>query len=176
MSPSTAFAPAPVPEFTPAGSECFVAPEEGVPNSIAERLRANGSVCFRVLGASMFPWIRSGDLVFVRSFAFEQASRGDVVLFERDARLFVHRVLREGPNGTGAAEKLITKGDALDTDDMPVSRSEFLGRVIRIHRGDRHLDMESMGHKLLGRFLASVSRASSLWYRPIRSAKHFLLG
>jgi len=176
MSPWTAFAPAPVPEFTPDGSECLVAREEGFPNSISEQLRANGSVCFRVLGASMFPWIRSGDLVFVRRFAFEQASRGDVVLFERDARLFVHRVLRGGANGAGAADTLVTKGDALDREDMPVSRAEFLGRVIRIHRDDRHIDMESMGQKLLGRFLASVSRASSLWYWPIRSAKHFLFG
>ena len=124
----------------------------------------------------MFPWIRSGDLVFVRRFAFEQASRGDVVLFERDARLFAHRVLRGGTNGDGAAENLITKGDALDSEDVPVSRAEFLGRVIRIHRDDRHIDLESMSHKFLGRFLASVSRASSLWYRPIRSAKHFLFG
>jgi signal peptidase I len=176
MSASTAFAPAPISEITLDGLNPVDPQKKDSSSSIAEQLRANGSVCFRVLGASMFPWIRSGDLVFVRRFAFEQASRGDVVLFERDARLFVHRVLRGGTNGDRAAENLVTKGDALDSEDVPVSRAEFLGRVIRIHRGARHIDVESMGQKLLGRFLARVSRASGLWYQPIRSAKHFLFG
>ena len=80
MSPSIAYARARCVE------ERFVAPKEKESNPIAAKLRADGSVCFRVLGASMFPWIRSGDLVFVRRFAYEQASRGDVVLFERADR------------------------------------------------------------------------------------------
>ena len=62
-------------------------------------------MCFRVFGASMFPWIRSGDLVFARRFGYEQASPGDVILFERNDRLFVHRVLRRAADGSS----LITK-------------------------------------------------------------------
>ncbi|MGH9747769.1 MAG: S24/S26 family peptidase [Candidatus Acidiferrales bacterium] len=174
MSPSSAFAPAPIPEFTPSGLDSFVTRKEAASNSIAEKLRADGSVCFRVLGASMFPWIRSGDLAFVRRCGFEQASRGDVILFERDSRLFAHRVLHSGVNGSRESAKLITKGDALDSADLPVSRAEFLGRVIRVHRGNRHIDMESVGHKLLGRLLARLSQASFVWYRPVRATKHFL--
>jgi signal peptidase I len=145
----------------------------------------NGSVCFRVLGASMFPWIRTGDLVFVRACSLEQAARGDVILFERDARLFVHRVIRRGATrfGDGAAghvatsgNLLVTKGDALDATDAPVTRAEFLGRVIRVHRGNRHVDLESMGRVLLAKLLARVSSASSLLYRPLRTVKHLLFG
>jgi signal peptidase I len=174
MSPSAAYAPAPY------AGEQFVPPSASISNSIAHKLRANGSVCFRVLGASMFPWIRTGDLVFVRTCSPEQAGRGDVVLFERDARLFVHRVIRRDTNGfgDGAARDstLITKGDALDAEDAPITRAEFLGRVIRVYRGSRHLDMESMGRILLGRLLARMSPASVLVYRPLRTAKHLLLG
>jgi hypothetical protein len=128
----------------------------------------------------MFPWIRSGDLVFVRSFAYEQASRGDVVLFERGERLFVHRVIRSAMAGSGGKGKeraaLMTKGDALDRADEPVTRAEFLGRVIRVHRGNRHIDMESMGRVMIGRLIARFSRASFALYRPGRMVKHLLFG
>jgi signal peptidase I len=172
MSPSIAYARARCVE------ERFVAPREQVSNPIAEKLRADGSVCFRVLGASMFPWIRSGDLVFVRSFSYEQASRGDVVLYEREGRLFVHRVIGAAVAGAVAKQggALITKGDALDEEDEPLTRAEFLGRVIRVHRGDRHIDMESMGRVIMGRLIARFSRASFALYRPARAVKHLLFG
>ena len=172
MSPSIAYARARCVE------ERFVAPKEKESNPIAAKLRADGSVRFRVLGASMFPWIRSGDLVFVRSFAYEQASRGDVVLFEREERLFVHRVIRSVVGGAGGKERgeLITKGDALDGEDKPVTRTEFLGRVIRVHRGNQHIDMESMGRVMMGCLIARFSRASFVLYRPARFVKHLLFG
>jgi signal peptidase I len=164
MSPSIAYARARCVE------EPFVAVKKES-NPIAAKLRADGSVCFKVLGASMFPWIRSGDLVFVRSFAYEQASRGDVVLFERNSRLFVHRVIRVAAAAGGA---LITKGDALDAEDEPVTRAEFLGRVIRVHRGDRHIDMGSIGRVMMGRLIARFSRASFALYAPARLVKHLV--
>jgi signal peptidase I len=172
MSPSTAYAPARWVD------ERFVAPRQKDSNPIAAKLRADGSVCFRVFGASMFPWIRSGDLVFVRSFAYEQASRGDVVLFERAGRLFVHRVIQSavaGGIGTQLGE-LVTKGDALDHEDEPVTRAEFLGRVIRVHRGNQHIDTESMGRVVVGRLIARFSGASFALYRPGRIVKHLLFG
>lgn len=167
MSSSTACVPARIDSAKPPSSRGTV-----VPNQIAAKIRANGSVCFRVLGASMFPWIRSGDLVFARSFGYEQVSPGDVVLFEREERIFVHRTIRRAR----ADAALITKGDALDSEDAPVSRSEFLGRVIRIHRDTRHIDIESLGWVLMGRILARISKASSLLYRPGRALKHLLTG
>jgi hypothetical protein len=165
MSPSVAYARARCVE------ERFVAPKEKESNPIAAKLRADGSVCFRVLGASMFPWIRSGDLVFVRSFAYEQASRGDVVLFEREERLFVHRVILAAVGGAGGKER-----GALDGEDDPVVREEFLGRVIRVHRGNQHIDMESMGRVMMGRLIARFSRASFALYRPARVVKHLFFG
>jgi len=167
MSPSAAYAPA------PSLAERWVAPKESPIDRIAAKLRSDGSACFRVFGASMFPWIRTGDLVFVRRLDYEQARRGDVVVFERDARLFVHRVIRVERSGEHV---IVTKGDALDRVDAPVTRAEFLGRVIRVHRDERHIDMESLGHLVLGRFLARVSRTSSLFYQPVRALRHLLRG
>lgn len=147
-------------------------------NYIAAKLRANGSACFRVLGASMFPWIRSGDYVFVRRSSFAAAAVGEVILYERDQRLFVHRVIRRsaGSSLAQSAPLLVTKGDALDGKDLPVSESEFLGRVTRIHRGHRHIDLETLGRVILGKFLALASPGTFLVYRPLRILKHLVLG
>jgi len=116
--------------------------------------------------------------VFVRRSGFGVVRPGNVILFERDGRYFIHRVLRcmrrsgaGAANATGPAAMLLTKGDALDGRDLPVSQGEFLGRAIRSHRRRRHLDLHSLGQTLLGRFLASVSPASFLLYRPLRGAK-----
>jgi signal peptidase I len=171
MSASTAIAPARI--ESEHAAPCQPGPRV---NPIAAKVRANGSACFRVLGASMFPWIRSGDFVFVRRSTFESASAGEVILFERNQRLFVHRVLRRLADESARRTRslLITKGDALDGKDAPISEAEFLGRVTRIHRRQRHIDLEFLGRILLGRFLAFVSPASSLLYRPLRTLKHIL--
>jgi signal peptidase I len=171
MSPSTAIAPARI--ESERAAPCQASPRV---NPIAAKVRVNGSACFRVLGASMFPWIRSGDFVFVRRSAFEAASAGQVILYERNQRLFVHRVLRRLRDESAArgASLLITKGDALDGKDAPVSETEFLGRVTRVHRRQRHIDLEFLGRILLGRFLAIVSPASFLFYRPLRMLRRIL--
>jgi signal peptidase I len=171
MSASSAVSPARVEPSRPAAVQS--APRA---NYISEKIRTNGSACFRVLGQSMFPWIRSGDFVFVRRCPFEAASVGQVILYERERRLFVHRVIRRlANNSTGPSGLLlVTKGDALDGKDAPVNESEFLGRIIRIHRGRRHVDMEFLGRVLFGKILALFSPASFLLYRPLRGMKHFL--
>jgi Peptidase S24-like len=171
MSAATAASPAPIAPERQLGQDLET------PRSIAERIRANGSVCFRVFGGSMFPWIRAGDILFARRCEIEQARDGEVVLFERDGRLFVHRVLRRATaNSQGIARSILfTKGDALDGCDPPVSFAEFLGRVTRLNRKRRHIDLESAGQVLRGRILAYLSRESSLVYRPLRVIKRLLL-
>lgn len=171
MSPATAASPARIEPDRLHGQD-----SEAL-RSIAERIRTNGAVCICVLGGSMFPWIRAGDVVFARRCEIEQAKAGEIVLFERDARLFVHRVLQ--PTNASSREIappfLITKGDALDGADAPVASAEFLGRVIRLNRKRRHIDLESFSQILGGRLLATLSRHSFLIYRPLRMIKRLLL-
>jgi signal peptidase I len=147
----------------------------GSVSEISRKMRSQGSVCLRVLGGSMTPWIRSGDLVFIKRYDMERLSAGDVILFERDGRFFVHRLLDRARSirpGEKVA-RLITKGDALDGLDVPVSSDEFLGRATRIHRGHQHIDLESFNRIVLGRIVARFSKLSPLVYRPLRFAKHF---
>jgi signal peptidase I len=149
------------------------------PADISRNVRNRGSACLRALGGSMFPWIRPGDLLFVRKCEFEAVSRGEVILFEQGGRFFVHRVIRrvlvaDAESRANKNHALVTKGDALDGEDLPVSAGQFLGRIIRIHRRRRHIDLQSASRTLLGRVLARVSSKSALLYRPLRTVKRLL--
>jgi signal peptidase I len=150
------------------------------PAHISRNVRDRGFACLRALGGSMFPWIRPGDLLFVRKCQFDAVSSGDVILFEQNGRYFAHRVLgrMSAPHLRNPSHEnsfLVTKGDALDGNDPPVTSSCFLGRVIRIHRRRSHIDLQSLSRILLGRILARLSPQSALFYRPMRKAKRLLL-
>jgi len=89
-------------------------------------------------GSSMLPSIRPGDVLEVHREGMAGISIGDIVVFEREARLVTHRVVEK----VGGSERtlLITRGDALRVPDPPVSPEELLGRVTAILRGGRRLD------------------------------------
>jgi hypothetical protein len=129
------------------------------PESVADKVRIGGSATIRVVARSMQPWVRPGDQVFIRRYDFSQIIPGDIILYERANRLFIHRVIRRvtRPNLEGNASFLVVKSDPLDRSDEPVSPKEFLGRAIRIHRGRRHIDLESFSQTALGKLLAKVS-------------------
>src|ERR1700734_3135954 len=115
MSATSAVSPAriaPGSPASPSGAQVHA-------KTIGSKIRPQGSASVRILNGDMFPWLRSGDQVFVRRWNFELLRPGDVILFERDEDFFVHRVLRV--TGDGLDRRLITKGDALDSADAPVN-------------------------------------------------------
>lgn len=140
--------------------------------AIIEKIRSQRSVFICVEGRSMWPAIRPRDIVFVRRAEMNQVSAGQIVAFARENRVIVHRVMsRTTKSATNGSEAfLLTKGDTLDGADFPVSREEFLGRVTRIHRGRRHIDLESVLHQSSGRIVALFSPFSRSFYAPLRWA------
>ena len=98
-------------------------------------VRTFGEVRLRVFGTSMVPSIHPGDLVTVQRAGLSEISSGEIVLYSREGRMFVHRVAECGNNSDGPF--LITRGDRLRQNDPPVSTAELLGRVTSIQRGNR---------------------------------------
>src|SRR5437879_13141692 len=60
---------------------------------IADALRIRGRVLLRTYGSSMLPWMRVGDISRVRRTRVESVRCGDLVVFRRHSRLFVHRTV-----------------------------------------------------------------------------------
>lgn len=124
---------------------------------IEKALRLRGRARIRVLGTSMAPAVLPGDFVDVERTELCEISAGEIVLFSRDERVFVHRVV--SCMRTPESAHLITRGDRLDHDDPPVNSAEFLGRVTSIERGRQSLQSGSLAKQRNG-LLSRALRAS----------------
>jgi len=109
----------------------------------AELLKRGERMSLRVNGASMLPSLFPGDLLTFRRCAPEEIVVGDIVLFMREGRCFVHRVAER--MAAGAASRLRTRGDALPACDAPLGETEVLGRLATVERKGRRLPPPRLG-------------------------------
>jgi hypothetical protein len=129
-------------------------------------IRTFGEMRLRVFGTSMVPSILPGDLISVRRNAPVEISSGEIILYAREGRMFVHRVV--GRAGAPDDPLLITRGDLLRQSDPPVSSTELLGKVISIERGSRQLGTTSSPggfSRAFVRFLRTSGRATYLYVK-----------
>ena len=136
--------------------------------NIAAALERRGRVSLRVQGTSMLPWVRPGDIANIRGVSADAIRCGDVVLFRRGNRLFVHRIIEK--SGAVGAAQFRAKGDAHPTCDGLVEQQELLGRVVRIFRGGRRIDLDTPGQIALGMLISQLSLRSRFWYPLARLA------
>jgi len=98
----------------------------------AEALRSWGTLKVRARGVSMLPTLWPGDVLTIQSVRPEQVEPGEIVLYMRQDRFFIHRIVSRDPTRDTAF--LVTRGDCIFEDDPPVGRSELLGKVIEVRR------------------------------------------
>ena len=155
---------------------------EPVGRLIADLLGRDIDVRVRVSGRSMAPFLKSGDIVTLHRVRPEDVGIGDIVLCAADSgHPILHRVLRSWRNDAG--ERIIqTRGDSCLKLDIPVLRSEVLGRVRWVEREaatgsrERRLNLESRRGRLRARIAAWGGLImSGLYYkafRPLASLCH----
>jgi hypothetical protein len=80
----------------------------------------------------MLPTLWPGDLLTVRAVGPEQVEPGEIVLYMRQDRFFVHRVVSKDLTREGAP--LVTRGDCMSENDPRIGRSELLGKVTEVER------------------------------------------
>jgi hypothetical protein len=129
---------------------------------IADALKRRGRISLRVHGTSMQPWVRPKDIALIRKISIENVRCGDVVLFRRDAHLLVHRIVEK--RGSLDTAQIFSKGDAHPTSDGVVHERELLGRVVRIYRNGRRIDLDAPRQLALGLFISQLSLHSRFWY------------
>jgi len=101
----------------------------------ADVLRSFGALRLQVTGSSMLPAVWPGDTLLIERVKSDAVSAGDIVLFGRDRRLFVHRVT--GKTETHGESKILTRGDAMAQPDPPVPEADLLGKVSFISRNGK---------------------------------------
>jgi signal peptidase I len=137
---------------------------------ITETLEARGRVLLKTYGSSMQPWMRPGDISLVRKTAVETVLPGDLVLFRKQGRLFLHRVVQE--RFSDGIREISTKGDAHPEADGWIGKEELLGRVAHVFRGARQVKAGTAPRSRMGQLIAQVSLWSRFWYPAARLAAH----
>jgi hypothetical protein len=128
----------------------------------------------------MVPAVLPGDFVSVRRANLQDISAGELVLFQREGRFFLHRVIERKmqQNANSAATFcLITRGDRLLHDDPGVSAEQLLGRVVSIERDNRPVPVPA--HRFdhpIARMLRASDRATYFYLRLAAWRRNVLPG
>lgn len=126
----------------------------------ADVLRATGKLRLQVSGWSMFPGVRPGDTLWIERLPYDSVREGDIVLFGRDQRFFVHRVAKK------SAASVVTRGDAMAQADAPIGADEVLGKVRFVMRNGK-LTEPGRSPKIAERAVGAVMRRSELAARVV---------
>lgn len=120
-----------------------------------EVLEKGNTFQFRALGGSMFPFIRPGDLLTTKAVDPTDLLIGEVLLYQREGRSFVHRLIKKKMiDGT---HLFITHGDHLAFSDPAIRSSQILGKVTCIERRGRLILLDTPFRRMWGRFIAAAS-------------------
>ena len=84
-----------------------------------------GYTFFEVATGSMANTIEIGDVVIVE--LTKDVRKNDIIVYKEEENFITHRLIEIDENG-----EFITKGDANNTEDKPISESQVLGKVIYI--------------------------------------------
>lgn len=127
-------------------------------------LRSSGQLRLRVTGWSMVPTILPGDTLLIEPAGSERVGKGDIVLYRRGRRLFVHRVSEKSVSAGDL--RIITQGDGMRRPDPPISAAQLLGKVTFVVRDGRCL-VPAKSPGLVMRSVAALARRSSFVARVI---------
>ena len=127
-----------------------------------EVLRSSGTLRLQVTGWSMLPAVWPGDVLVIDRANIKEVSKGDIVLFGRDGRLFAHRVVKKDFRDAG----ILTRGDAMSAPDPVVGDHELLGKVSFIVRNGKCMAPSSTP-RFSERVVARLVRNSNLAARVV---------
>ena len=110
---------------------------------VADALLAQGRrVRFRAQGGSMHPTIRDGDALMLAPIQPIELRIRDIVLACQSGRPVAHRVVRLTKRNDRPV-RVVLRGDALLSCDLPMVPDAIVGRVIAVERNGRRIDLDS---------------------------------
>lgn len=83
-----------------------------------------GYTFFEVATGSMEPTIDVGDAIIVK--ITNEVNENDIIVCNKDNAFITHRLIRI------EEDNFITKGDANNTEDEPMNKSDLVGKVVNI--------------------------------------------
>ena len=83
-----------------------------------------GYTFFEVATGSMKETLQISDVIIVK--ITDDVSKDDIITFEKEEQIITHRVIEKNK------DKIITKGDANNTADKPIDKSNVIGKVVYV--------------------------------------------
>jgi SOS-response transcriptional repressor LexA len=127
---------------------------------VGEILRRQGSCRLKVSGSSMLPTLWPGDLVMIEHKSLSEILPGDVVLYQRDGRFFLHRLESVRMDHSGVL--IMIRGDAMPQHDPPVSPDQLLGVLAGVW-SDGHWVSLPRQMRGFSRGVSALARRSTLF-------------
>ena len=139
---------------------------------LREGLNRGQVIKFLVTSRSMTPFLKPGDHVFLEQVNPKGLQRGDLLVIDDNKELVIHRLIFINPN-----EQVCTKGDNLLSLDLPITAANILGKVVRIERDRKLIDLTaplwSRTNWLLGSLGLMESKfVSSILRNPGKNLDH----
>ena len=125
-------------------------PNEVLVDLIITVLEKGSAFRFQAKGSSMTPFIKDGDVITLESIQGKKILRGDVVavISPTPEKLRVHRVVKISKGS------YTIKGDNVSRIDGTFEKAQILGRVIKVERGARTIQLGSRAERVLIGFLS----------------------
>jgi hypothetical protein len=136
---------------------------------IEELLNQHTPVAFRAGGPSMNPTIRDGEPVRIRPLQAGDLRPGAIVLYRKNARLVLHRLIRRDPK----TESFYIVADAATNGGEWVAQADILGVAEWVQRGERIRRLDGTSRRMAGlahHVLRPLRRALS-YFRPANHAQ-----
>ena len=122
----------------------------------------------RYVGSSMFPTLKTGDILKIVSYKFRDIKVGDVIVFNSTYRKIpiVHRVVFVDNKGVK------TKGDnKITIDDCILQPNDITGRVVVAQRGKKEIKiLEGLPGRIYASILQAGKRADMVVSTMLRPA------
>lgn len=83
-----------------------------------------GYTAFEVATGSMSGTIEIGDVVIVE--ITDNIKENDIIVYTQDGNFITHRIIEI------KEDKIITKGDANTSSDLPIEKSQIFGKVVKV--------------------------------------------
>lgn len=108
-----------------------------------ELLHENGYIVYTTVGQSMMPLLRARkDIVEIRKKGSDRCRKYDVVLYKRDGKYILHRILEVLPDG-----KYIIAGDNNTFLEKDITDDLILGVMTRVIREGRSINVDDPSYQ-----------------------------
>lgn len=138
-------------------------------NLSKEILSRGNCVRIPIVGSSMYPLLRKGDIIFIKPVDIKQISSGDIIVCQRGRRMAAHRLMKKYIDNGRIV--LVTKGDSFSGFDELLYSEDVLGKVTAIERKGRCLRINNGLYGVINIFCAKLSPFSKWIYPPLRKIK-----